>query len=141
MKRLINATLCLLLIGSVIWSCEGERKNLLLDDGISLAKSSDELPKVVFLEQPYPNPIFLNQNGASCTVVFGLPQARRVTLTVENIVGDGVRTLLNQELVAGVHSVKWNAKNNGGKSVIAGVYMVHLETAPVSLRRLIEIRE
>ena len=141
MKHLFKIPSILLLLGSSIWSCEKVNENLLVDHAATeKARANSELPKTVILEQPYPNPLSRRQGG-EIGLRYGFPQTMRATLTVENVVGDVVRVLANQEHPAGFFAVTWDAKNNDGKPVEAGVYMVHLTTATVSLRKLFEIKD
>lgn len=141
MKQWFKIPSLLLLPGSSIWSCEKANGNLLVDPvATEKAKTSSELPETVFLEQPYPNPLSRRQGG-EIGIRYGFPQTMRAKLTVENVVGDVVRVLANQEHPAGFFAVIWDAKHNDSKPVEAGVYMVHLTTATVSLRKLFEIKD
>jgi hypothetical protein len=141
MRHWLKIPLILFLLGSSIWSCEKANGNLLVDSAATKkAKTSSELPETVFLEQPFPNPLSRRQGG-EIGIRFGFPQAMRAKLTVENVVGDVVRVLANREHSAGFFAATWNAKHHDGKPVEAGVYMVHLTTATVSLRKLIEIKD
>lgn len=57
---------------------------------------------------------------------FSLPQAGRVQLTVHDIAGRLVRTLVEAELEAGPHAIVWNTRDDAGKQVPGGVYLVRL---------------
>jgi len=140
MRRLIQFTSILLILGGTILNCEKGARNLLDENEVDIEKSSSELPKIIFLNQPHPNPVS-RQQDAKISSRYGLPQAMRVTLTVENVIGDVVRVLVNQQQPAGFHEVIWDTKNDAGKPVKAGVYMVHLATAAASQRKLVEIRD
>ena len=48
-------------------------------------------------------------------------------LVIYNIMGQEVRYLLNYNLDAGNHNVVWNGKDDKGKEVSSGVYIVRLE--------------
>jgi hypothetical protein len=141
MKQWFKIPSILLLLGSSIWSCEKANENLTVGPAATeKAKTSSDLPATVALEQPYPNP-FQRNPGGEIRIRFGLPQTLFVHLTVENAVGDVVNILVNAQLPAGVHEVHWDTKNNNGKLVKAGVYMVHLNTSTASLRKLLEIKD
>ena len=64
------------------------------------------VPKKFELSQNYPNPF-----NPSTVINFQVPAAGKVTLKVFNILGKEVATLLNKEMNAGSHSVKFNASN------------------------------
>ena len=51
-----------------------------------------------------------------------LPAATRVSFAVYNMMGQKVRTLVNEEVGAGSHTVTWDATNDQGDAVSTGVY-------------------
>jgi hypothetical protein len=141
MRHWFKISLILLLLGSAIWSCEKANRNPLVAPAASEnVGTSSELPKTVILEQPYPNPLSRRQRG-EIWIRYAFPQTMHAKLTVENVVGDVVLVLANREHPAGFFTTNWNAKHSDGKPLEAGVYMVHLTTATVSLRKLFEIRD
>ncbi len=71
------------------------------------------------LAQNYPNPF-----NPSTTIEFALPSSGQVSLAIYNTQGQLVETLLNQNLTAGVHTVRWEAGN-----LPSGVYFYRIETA------------
>ncbi len=81
------------------------------------------LPKAYALNQNYPNPF-----NPSTTINFALVKAGKVNLSVYNVLGQKVATLLNNELAtAGTHAVKWNGLDDTGNKVASGVYFYKLE--------------
>ena len=84
------------------------------------------LPRECFLSQNYPNPF--NSNTAisyQLSGVSGRPSA--VTLRVYNILGQLVRTLVDDYREAGYYKVCWNGRDDLGKEVSSGVYFYRLE--------------
>ena len=73
----------------------------------------------------YPNPF-----NPSTTIRFSLPQASRVNLTVFNTLGEKVVTLVDEEKVAGVHNVRFDAS-----SIASGVYLYRLIAGDYVLTR------
>jgi hypothetical protein len=69
------------------------------------------------LNQNYPNPF-----NPSTTISFALPQASNVTLKVYNMLGQEVRTILNDFREAGKHTVVFNADN-----LNSGLYLYKIE--------------
>jgi hypothetical protein len=69
------------------------------------------------LNQNYPNPF-----NPSTTIKFSLPSAGNVKLSVYNLLGQEVQTLLNGFMEAGVHTVNFNAKN-----INSGIYLYKIE--------------
>jgi hypothetical protein len=82
------------------------------------------------LYQNYPNPF-----NPATTIGFDLPEAGRVWLSVYDLLGREVLTLLNGELAAGHHKVNWNARDARGQLVGSGVYFYRLEAGPKKMAR------
>jgi len=78
--------------------------------------SGPEVPDVFALNQNYPNPF-----NPSTEISFGLPVASHVELTIYNILGQKVETLVDREMEAGNHTVTWNADK-----VSSGVYFYRI---------------
>ncbi len=70
------------------------------------------LPESYALSQNYPNPF-----NAKTSIEFALPEPADVELTVYNMLGQKVATLVNEHLGTGMHSVVWDASD-----VSSGVY-------------------
>jgi hypothetical protein len=76
-----------------------------------------------YLDTNYPNPF-----NPSTTIRFGVAQRGRVTLRIFDVRGALVRTLSDEVREAGVeHRVRWDGRDDGGRSVASGVYFLHLE--------------
>ncbi len=88
------------------------------------------LPAEYSLRQNYPNPF-----NPSTELRFELPEASVVKLTVYNILGQEVATLVNGVVEAGFQSVVWNTENSNGKSFASGVYLYRLKATSVSSGR------
>jgi len=80
-------------------------------------------PTVRLLHQNYPNPF-----NPETTISFDLPQASRTNLSIYNVKGQLVKTLVDSELGFGKHSFVWNGKDNSGNSVSSGLYLYRLTT-------------
>jgi hypothetical protein len=95
---------------------------------ISFRDAQDiETPSVIYttyLENNYPNPF-----NPSTTISYSIANSGDVNISVYNIRGQLVRTLVNETLDAGMHSVVWNGDNNLGRSVGSGIYLYKLETS------------
>lgn len=72
----------------------------------SVAEVNYVSPKKYELSQNYPNPF-----NPSTVINFQLASAGKVTLKVYNVLGKEVATLINKDMPAGSHSVKFNAGN------------------------------
>ena len=76
------------------------------------------------LEQNYPNPF--NPSAIPTVISYQLPEQGLVSLTICNVLGDIVKTLVNAPEVAGAHSVLWDGRDENGVFVPAGTYFLSL---------------
>jgi len=93
----------------------------------------DLVPAAFELAPSYPNPLRLADLPQIGVIRFGLPNANSVRLTIFDMAGRTVRTLVHGEnLNAGYHEVRWNGRDNLGRAVTAGIYIYRLEAANFS---------
>ena len=79
-------------------------------------------PEAFALANNYPNPF-----NPATTIKYALPQAADVELTVYNVVGQVVRTLVAEHQNAGRYVVEWDATNDNGHSLSSGMYFYRLQ--------------
>ena len=84
--------------------------------------NGNSFPTTVELHQNYPNPF-----NPSTTISFELPIEKQVLLTIYDILGRQVNTIYESPASTGYHQVIWNATDNYGVPVAAGVYFYRLE--------------
>jgi len=84
----------------------------------------------IVLEQNYPNPF-----NPTTTIQFSLPVAAFVTLTIHDLTGQCVATLLSGPQGEGEHSLVWNGRDARGRTVSSGVYSYRLKTGVEQLNR------
>ena len=77
-------------------------------------------PKTYFLHQNYPNPF-----NPSTIINYQLPLSNDVELSVYNLLGQKVATLVSEKQKAGYHQVKWDASRWAGMA--SGIYLYRLE--------------
>ena len=88
-----------------------------------LSIAAEGVPLEFALHENYPNPF-----NPTTTLRFDLPEISDITLTIYNMLGQKVRTFDYQNTSAGYHSVTWDATNDFGQQVGAGVYLYQLQT-------------
>ena len=79
-------------------------------------------PEAFALANNYPNPF-----NPATTIKYALPQAADVELTVYNVIGQPVRTLVAEHQNAGRYVVEWDATNDSGHSLSSGMYFYRLQ--------------
>ena len=79
-------------------------------------------PAAFTLTSNYPNPF-----NPATTIQYALPQAADVELTVYNVVGQVVRTLVAEHQSAGRYLVTWDATDDSGHSLSSGLYFYRLQ--------------
>ncbi len=85
-------------------------------------QDSKGLPSKLCLMQNYPNPFNL-----TTTVSYQLPKSNDVNLTIYNIMGQKVKTLVKEKQSAGLYKVRWDGRKEEGMEVSTGVYFYRLK--------------
>jgi len=80
-------------------------------------KEKEPIPTVFSCAQNLPNPFVRNT-----TINYGLPKDSDVNLTVFNLAGQAVKTLISEQQSAGFKSVNWDGSSNSGAQVPQGIY-------------------
>ena len=86
---------------------------------VTVVKEKTAQPEKFKLNQNYPNPF-----NPMTTINFGIPKASYVTLKVYNILSQEVAVLVDGEIQAGVHHLRFNATH-----LVSGVYFYRLQTS------------
>ena len=74
------------------------------------------------IHQNYPNPF-----NPTTSVRYDLPEDAMVNITIYDMMGRIVKTLVNGSQTAGYRTIQWDATNNEGQSVSAGLYLYTIE--------------
>ncbi len=111
-------------------------RSLIAKEGQSLTTGVNDRPgpllQTFVLEQNYPNPF-----NPSTRIRFNLPQAQLVTLTVFDVTGRELVTLIDEHKAAGEHAIIFEASQLSG----SGVYFYRLRAGEVQqTRKMILIR-
>lgn len=95
---------------------------LLWENRIPTSNSNTEVIESAALSTNYPNPF-----NPKTTIKYEIPQAGKVELTVYNIKGQEINTLIKEHKSAGNHQVVWNGKDSNGKKVASGTYLYRVK--------------
>ena len=87
-----------------------------------LSTNNDVIPLKYTLHQNYPNPF-----NPITTLRYDLPEDALVSITIYDMVGRVVKTMVNSQQNAGFKSVRWNASNDKGSPVSAGLYLYTIQ--------------
>ena len=90
--------------------------------GVELSIEQEVMPEEFALNQNYPNPF-----NPSTQIQYALPSETRVLISIYDLTGRKVRTLVNEVQSAGHRSVMWNATNEIGRPVSAGMYIYTIQ--------------
>ncbi|MEL6823487.1 MAG: FlgD immunoglobulin-like domain containing protein, partial [Calditrichota bacterium] len=91
---------------------------------------NDILPERSELQQNYPNPF-----NPETTIAYRLEKSSKVRLTIFNLLGEEIRSLIRVNQSAGDYQVNWNGRDNTGSIVGSGTYLYRLETDTYSETR------
>ena len=80
---------------------------------------------VAFGANNYPNPF-----NPYTIIEYGIPEASRVRLIVYNVLGQEVRVLEDGYMDAGKYAVRWDGRDEIGRSVSSGTYIYRLQAGP-----------
>ena len=85
--------------------------------------SDKNLPEKYSLSQNYPNPF-----NPSTVISYSLPRQSDVTISIINLLGQNVRTIINENQVAGKHELIWDGTDQSGRAVASGIYFYQISS-------------
>jgi hypothetical protein len=95
------------------------------------SEETEKIPASFSLEQNFPNPF-----NPSTTIQYSLPFSEKVSLKIFNLLGEEVKTLVDEYREAGKHSVQFNANN-----LASGIYFYKLQAGNfVETKKMILLR-
>ena len=89
----------------------------------SVEDTPDNIPDSFALSQNFPNPF-----NPETKIQYDLPKSTHVRIEIFNLLGQKMRTLVNDQKPAGSHTVVWNGRKENGEAVASGVYIYRLQT-------------
>ena len=94
------------------------------------------LPNKFTLNQNYPNPF-----NPTTTLRYDIPETGLVSINIYDMLGRQVKTLINQTQDAGYRSIIWDATNDYGKPVSAGIYLYQIQAGEyISTKKMVLLK-
>ena len=90
------------------------------DEQVSII--DEKIPITYNLYNAYPNPF-----NPTTTLRYELPEDSYVSITIYDMLGNVVNNLVNTNQSSGYKSIQWDATNNQGEPVSAGVYLYKIQ--------------
>jgi len=89
--------------------------------------NEETIPQVDFQLSNYPNPF-----NPETTISYNMIEDGNVSIDIFNVKGQKVRTLINEHVTAGDHSLVWNGTNNNEQKVSSGIYFYKMKSGNYS---------
>ena len=100
-------------------------------EAITASVDGAELTPTRFeLAQNFPNPF-----NPTTDIAFSIDKASDVELSIYNMLGQKVRTLISGSKIAGTHVVRWDGRDEFGSSVSTGIYLYTLTDGSTSVTK------
>jgi hypothetical protein len=96
--------------------------NIKIDVSGTMSLDGELIPNMYALHQNYPNPF-----NPTTTLRYDLPEDALVNITIYDMMGRVVSNLVSSQQNAGYKSIQWDATNNQGQQVSAGLYLYTIQ--------------
>lgn len=96
----------------------------------TIERLGEEIPAHYELQQNYPNPF-----NPTTRIKYGLPESAQVHVTIYNVLGQLVSTIINKDQAAGYYEVNWDGRTDSGATLPSGLYFYRVETKNFSATR------
>jgi flagellar hook assembly protein FlgD len=109
---------------------------IFLGEVIGQPTAANETRYANALMQSYPNP-----SNPMTAIRFSLREPGHASLKIYDVAGALVRTLVDERVVAGLHSILWDGRSNSGEPVSSGVYFYKLTSKTfVSSKKMVLVK-
>lgn len=103
---------------------------------VSIKSLQDKYYSSFLLEQNYPNPF-----NSTTVLTYQVSKAGVVQLIIYDLIGNKVKTLVNDRRNVGIYQVEWNGNNEAETPVASGLYIYRLKTdSYVQSKKMILLR-
>jgi hypothetical protein len=109
-------------LGSVNYAVADQYAHLYFSPTSSPVIGPVALPTTFSVAQNYPNPF-----NTSTEISFSLPISGDISLEIYDIMGNRVKTLVEEYRAAGSYKVIWDGNNDSGEKAASGLYLYKLK--------------
>jgi hypothetical protein len=111
------------ILPGILWAALGvAAAELIVSPALDVDETSTVIPERFNLSQNYPNPF-----NPTTMIQYDLPEATQVTITIFDLMGRTVKTLVNEFKDVGYHTITWDARDDEGKRMSGGVYLYSIK--------------
>lgn len=122
--------------GDYLFSFDDADNSQFVSMVVALSGERGDIPKTFDLMRNYPNPF-----NPLTTITYQVPEQRRVSIRVYNLLGQKLRTLIDAPVPAGIYKVTWDGKDERGELVGSGIYFYQMRAGEfVKSYRMVLIR-
>lgn len=113
-----------------------ENGEIIILDGDETSLPGSQSPNSFKLMQNYPNPF-----NPTTLIEYHLTDDSQINLTIYDILGKKINTIVNEYKQVGVHQIRWNGKNSEGHSVAGGIYFYKLQAGDfIQTRKMVLLK-
>lgn len=113
-----------------------ERPGIIYVSGSDADNGDPAIPSINSMSQNYPNPF-----NPTTTIKYSLAKSGQVSISVFNILGQKVKSLVNESRPAGENTTVWDGKDSSGSEVASGVYFYRIHSESLDeTRKMILMR-
>jgi len=95
-----------------------------------------QVPTEFALSQNFPNPF-----NPTTSIKYAVPVESRVTIEIYNVLGQRVRTLVNESVAAGYRTAEWDGMGDQGQLSGSGTYFLRLSATGANGVRFSDMRK
>jgi hypothetical protein len=123
LKRVLEEISNIKIGNDEIWGIRNYDRIWGIKNDLSTGINNKQITEIIKFElfQNYPNPF-----NPKTTIKFSLEKTEQISLKIYNVLGQEIITLIDNELVAGKHSISWDGKNSTGQPVGTSVCFAKL---------------
>ena len=96
----------------------------------------NKVPKGFLLYQNFPNPF-----DSETAINYQIPKPSRIVISIYDILGQKIRTLVQQRQQEGFYTVSWDGKDNSGRPATSGIYFYKVDSEQFfEIKKMIVLR-